>query len=266
MAAKPFVKWAGGKGQILPELLPRMPARYGAYHEPFLGGGALFFATAPERSVLCDRNPLLVNAYTVVRDNPAALADSLAKHRTDRDYYYATRDLDPSLLDPVERASWFVFLNRTCYNGLFRVNRKGRFNVPYGRYRNPKILDRENLLAASNALKGADLLCGDFEEALAGAQKGDFVYLDPPYHPLGGSSDFTGYVEGGFGEAEQSRLADTFRDLTGRGVLAMLSNSDTAFVRSLYRGFRVETIQAKRPINCRGDRRGAVNEVIVRNY
>jgi DNA adenine methylase len=264
--ARPFVKWAGGKGQVLGELKARVPSRYGRYYEPFVGGGALFFATSPTEATLSDKNPFLINAYAVVRGNPGELIVSLRNHRADRAYYYSMRDLDPAALSDVERASWFIYLNRTCYNGLWRVNSKGRFNVPFGRYANPRILDEDNLRKVSEALRRATILCADFTSALGGAKRGDFVYLDPPYHPLGGTSDFTGYVEGGFGPSDQDRLSKVFRDLTGAGVLVMLSNSDTELVRRLYSGFRVETIRAKRPINCRSDRRGAVSEVIVRNY
>lgn len=265
-SARPFVKWAGGKGQVLGELKSRVPLRYGRYYEPFVGGGALFFASSPEAAVLSDRNPFLVNAYVVIRDHPGELVLSLRKHRTDRDYYYSMRGADPAALSNVERASWFIYLNRTCYNGLWRVNRSGRFNVPFGRYRNPKVLDEENLRRASEALKRAIVLCTDFASALEDVCEGDFVYLDPPYVPLGGTSDFTGYVEGGFDPSDQERLAEVFCNLTAAGVMAMLSNSDTEMVRCLYSGFSLETIQSRRPINCRADRRGAVNEVIVRNY
>ncbi len=266
VTARPFVKWAGGKGQVLEELKSRVPLRYGRYYEPFVGGGALFFASSPEQAVLSDKNPFLVNAYLIVRDDPEGLALSLKKHRADRDYYYAMREVDPATLSDVERASWFLYLNRTCYNGLWRVNRNGKFNVPFGRYQNPRILDKDNLGKASFALRRAAILCADFTLALEGVEKGDFVYLDPPYHPLGGTSDFTGYVKDGFGPSDQERLAKAFHKLTATGVMAMLSNSDTELVRRLYSGFIVETIQAKRPVNCRADRRGAVNEVIVRNY
>ena len=264
--ARPFVKWAGGKGQVLADLLSRMPARYDRYFEPFLGGGAPFFASCHEEAFLSDRNPFLINAYSVVRDRFDDLAESLARHRPDRDYYYAMREADPATFSDVERASWFIYLNKTCYNGLWRVNSRGKYNVPYGRYKNPRILDAENLRRASHALRGATIACQDFEDALQGAREGDFVYADPPYYPLSETAGFTGYVEGGFGLGEQVRLAEAVRRLTNAGVMVMLSNSDTAPVWGLYSGFKIETVQVKRSINSRGDRRGPVSELIVRNY
>lgn len=264
--ARPFIKWAGGKKQILPHLLARAPRTFGTYFEPFLGGGALFFSLSPGKAVLSDLNPYLVNAYSIVRDRVDELAESLQAHRADKEYYYMMRDLSPEAMSQVERASWFIYLNKTCYNGLWRVNKSGRFNVPFGRYKKPKILDRENLHAASRALQGARVMCSDFEEAVQGALPGDFVYFDPPYSPLGGTARFTSYTGEGFGEEEQERLAGVFRRLSRRGVLVMLSNSDVPLVRRLYRGFRIDTVQASRAINCRGDRRGPVDEVVVTGY
>ncbi len=268
---KPFVKWAGGKGQIIGELLARAPEKYNRYFEPFVGAGALFFALNPGRAVLNDKNEELMNAYSVVRTNVSDLAASLATHaslhgRHGRDHYYRVRGIDPHTLSSVERASRFIYLNRTCYNGLWRVNSSGRFNVPLGRYKNPKILDEENLRAVSDRLQNTTILCVDFEAAVAEAAPGDFVYFDPPYHPLSETSRFTGYVDEGFGPESQVRLAGVFGTLADRGASVMLSNSDTAFVRGLYDGFRIDVVQAKRPINCRADGRGVVNELIVRNY
>lgn len=265
-APRPFVKWAGGKSQILPDLLSRMASRYGRYFEPFLGGGALFFASAPEEAFLSDANPLLVNAYSVVRDRVEELEESLARHRPGKDYYYATREVDLATLSDVDRASWFIYLNKTCYNGLWRVNSRGAFNVPFGRYKNPKVLDAANLRRASQALSRATVTCADFEEAVAGAGSGDFVYFDPPYHPLSHTAGFTGYVEGGFDFEQQERLAGAFERLSNAGAMVMLSNSDTEDIRRLYSGYRLETVQAKRIINSRPDRRGAVSELIIRSY
>ncbi|MGI6667298.1 MAG: DNA adenine methylase [Bacillota bacterium] len=265
-AARPFIKWAGGKKQILRELLARAPQTFGTYFEPFLGGGAVFFSLSPSKAVLSDLNPHLMNAYLVVRDRVDELAESLEVHRADRDYYYMMRDLSPETMSDVERASWFIYLNKTCYNGLWRVNKSGRFNVPFGRYKNPRILDRSNLHAASRALRAADLRCSDFEDAVQDALPGDFVYFDPPYLPLGGTAVFTSYTGEGFDVSEQERLAEVFRRLSRKGVFVMLSNSDVPLVRRLYRGFRIDTIQAARAISCRGDRRGLVGEVIITGY
>lgn len=182
--ARPFVKWAGGKGQLLDELLKRAPTTFGRYYEPFVGGGALFFALQPKRAVLADKNQELANAYLVVRDNVEELVISLRQHRNHRDYYYRLRSLNPLELTSLERASRFIYLNKTCYNGLWRVNRRGHFNVPFGRYKDPKICDADNLRAVSAALQGVEIRCSDFEEALQTATGGDLVYLDPPYHPL----------------------------------------------------------------------------------
>jgi DNA adenine methylase len=264
--ARPFIKWAGGKKQILPHLLARAPRAFGTYFEPFLGGGALFFSLSPGKAVLSDLNPYLVNAYSVVRDRVDELAESLKVHRADKEYYYMMRGLSPETMSDVQRASWFIYLNKTCYNGLWRVNRSGRFNVPFGRYRNPKILDRENLYAVSRALYGALVMCSDFEEAVQMAVPGDFVYFDPPYSPKSGTAGFVSYTGEGFGEEEQERLAGVFRRLSRRGVLVMLSNSDVPLVRRLYEGFRIDTVQASRAISCRGDRRGPVGEVVITGY
>lgn len=270
---KPFVKWAGGKGQIVNELLKRAPAQYGTYYEPFAGGGAFFFALSPSRAVLNDKNEELINAYCVIRDDVDRLVAVLAHHAAEHarslpssDYYYRVRSVDPSTLDPTERAARFIFLNKTCYNGLWRVNSDGQFNVPFGRHKNPRILDEPNLRAISSLLRDVTLTCLDFEESVAAAGPGDFVYFDPPYDPISDTACFTRYVDQGFGTADQERLARVFESLSERGVRAMLSNSDTPFIRSLYPGRPLDVVLAKRPINCRAERRGVVNELIIRNY
>jgi DNA adenine methylase len=265
-AARPFIKWAGGKKGLLPELKRRVPPQYGRYFEPFLGGAALFFALSPSGAALSDANPYLVNAYRVVRDHVEELLVSLEAHRTDKEYYYRMRDVDPEGLSPIDRASWFIYLNKTCYNGLWRVNKAGRFNVPFGRYKNPRIADRKNLEAASAALRSASIDVSDFEDALSSARRGDFVYLDPPYHPVSRTANFTSYTGAGFGEPEQERLAAVFKDLSRRGVYVMLSNSDVPLVRSLYRGYNLDVVQAGRAISCKGEKRGPVNELIITSY
>ena len=264
--AKPFVKWAGGKSQLLDELVPRVPDSYGTYYEPFVGGGALFFALSPTRAVLSDMNEELVNVYVVLRDSVEEVIDLLKTYPMDKDFYYRLRAVEPSELSPVQRACRFIYLNKTCYNGLYRVNSKGRFNVPYGRYRNRTICDEVGLRQASRTLKGVTIMAADFEESVRSATGGDFVYFDPPYHPLSESSNFTGYIPDGFGDVEQSRLARVARELSARGVYVMISNSDTEFVRSLYAGFRIERVWARRSINCKQDRRGPVSELIITNY
>ncbi len=263
---KPFVKWAGGKGQIVEQLAAHMPEKYSAYHEPFVGGGALFFHLCPKKAYLSDLNEELVNAFLVVKSDCEKLLESLKKHENTAEYYYRIRALDPGSLDPLERASRFIYLNKTCYNGLYRVNRRGRFNVPFGRYRSPAYADENQLRLASRALQNADVKVADFEIVLDQAKPGDFVYFDPPYQPISETANFTNYTADAFDEDQQRRLAAAFRELDKRGCWVMLSNSDSPLIRGLYGGFRVETVMAKRYINCKGDRRGAVPETLVLNY
>jgi len=266
MRAKPFVKWAGGKGQLVEQLAARMPERYSGYHEPFVGGGALFFYLTPERAFLSDLNEELINAFLVVRNDCEALLKSLKQHKNSAEYYYRIRALDPEDLDPVERASRFIYLNKTCYNGLYRVNRQGKFNVPFGRYKNPVYADEYQLRLSSKALQHAEIKSADFEIVLEQAKAGDFVYFDPPYQPISETSNFTSYTADAFDGNQQQRLAIVFRELDRRGCFLMLSNSDSPLVHELYRGFRVETVMAKRYINCKGERRGAIPEALVLNY
>ncbi len=265
---KPFVKWAGGKRQIIHELIKRVPEKFDTYYEPFVGGGALLFELMPEKAVIGDVNYDLINAYLVIRDKVEELIASLKKHKNEKDYYYAIRSLDPNTLDPVERASRFIYLNRTCYNGLWRVNSKGEFNVPFGRYKNPKICDEENLRVVSEYLRSANvkIVYGDYKETLKTAKEGDFVYLDPPYAPVSKTANFTEYAKNGFSLRDQEELADVFTELDKKGCYVMLSNSDTEFVKSLYKGYLIEKVRANRPINCISHKRKNYCELIVRNY
>jgi DNA adenine methylase len=256
----------GGKGQLLEQFRPLLPRGVGRYFEPFVGGASLFFALRPRRAVLSDANRELVDCYRAVRNDAEGVIAALRGHRYDAAHYYAVRELDPSALSLASRAARTIFLNKTGYNGLYRVNRSGKFNVPMGRYRSPSFCDPENLRACSLALRGVSLAVRDFEDAVRAAEPGDFVYFDPPYVPLSSTSDFTSYVPGGFGPVEQRRLAGVFEDLAGRGVRVMLSNSDTPAVRELYRGFRIEIVLAGRSINSKGALRGKVAEVVVRNF
>lgn len=286
--AHPFLKWAGGKGQILEPLIARAPRQSGGYVEPFLGGGAMFFgltadpALAPAGAILNDMNADLVTVYQVVRDEverliarlAALAAPYLAASEADRAaLYYAERDREPA--DRVDLAARFIFLNKTCFNGLYRVNRRGEFNVPHGKYRNPRILDEPTLRNAARALHGVQVTCGDFEEPMRAAREGDFVYLDPPFEPLTKTSSFTGYTSGAFDREQQVRLKWAVDDLTARGVRVMLSNSHQDFIVGLYKAdrgpfegsrYRIDSTPARRAINSRGDRRGAVDELIVMNY
>ena len=266
----PILKWAGGKTRLLPELITRLPGRTqwttGRYFEPFVGGAAVFFHLRPTTSVLSDVNPELVHLYTIVRDQVEALIDDLGRHTYERQYYYGVRALDPASLPPIERASRMLFLNRTCFNGLWRVNRRGEFNVPFGRYTNPTLCPADRLRAASRALAGTELRHADFAGAVAGARRGDFVYFDPPYVPLTRTASFTSYAAQDFGMDDQARLAALFTDLGRRGVRCMLSNSDTPAVRALYEGHRIDRILAPRAISRDPDNRHPVGELIIRTY
>ena len=265
LRAAPFLKWVGGKTSLLPELLRHVPARYRRYHEPFVGGGALFFAVAPRRAVLSDNNGELVHCYRQVRDDVHGVLDALARHVYERTHYQNVRALDPFHLSPAERAARFIYLNKTCFNGLWRVNRAGRFNVPIGRYSNPRFYDPGALIAASSALARTDLLHAPFEQALAKAAPGDFVYLDPPYDPVSATSSFASYTADGFTWDDQKRLARACIALNRRGVRFLLSNSATDRVRELYRGFEHRLVRAPRFINSKAESRGRVDELLVFN-
>ena len=268
--SRPFLKWAGGKGQLLSELLARVPTAFGKYFEPFLGGGALSFALYSKGRVdeayLSDANTKLMDTYWAVRDEVEAIIAELPAFTNDRELYYQVRSWHHEDLAPARRAARFIYLNKTCYNGLYRENQRGVFNVPFGRYRHPKICDADNLRAAAVALRHAQLQCHDFDKILDLVKASDFVYFDPPYHPLSATSSFTSYREEGFGPDEQRRLAGAFQQLDRRAVYVMLSNSDTPLIRALYRDYVVEKVQAGRAINSRGERRGKISELIVRNY
>ena len=270
--ASPIVKWAGGKGRLLGQLLPMLPpgVELRRHVEPFFGGGAMFFARAPERALLSDVNPALVNVYEQVRDDVDGVIRALrrlASAHDDRAYYRVReRYNDGARVGATERAAMFIYLNKTCFNGLHRVNRAGHFNVPAGRYASPRILDEEALRAASRSLEGAELRTAGFDHLLSSARPGDFVYFDPPYEPVSETASFTSYAQGGFSRADQTRLRDVVRELDRRGCAIMLSNSDVPFIRDLYAGFRVDLVAAPRAISCDARGRGAVTEVVVRNY
>ena len=266
--AHPIIKWVGGKTKLLPELLSRMPERFERYYEPFAGGLALFFRVAPERPVISDANADLIALYTAVRRDVASVVKRLQAHRAAHDerHYYATRErwnqLHESMSD-AERAATFIYLNKTCFNGLWRVNRSGDFNVPIGRYSDPPICVPDALLAAQRLLARAELRQGDYRAAVADAGKGDFVYFDPPYDPINATSNFTSYAVDGFGRDNQEELADTARMLVNRGAKVMLSNNDTPFVRSIYKGFKISTVKCSRAINSNAAKRGEVDEIIA---
>ncbi len=252
---------------MLPQFRPLFPEMFTLYIEPFLGGGAVFFDLQPlEKSVLIDSNFELMNFYQVVKTKLDALLADLERHENTEDYYYHIRSINPDHLTGVGRASRFLYMNKTGFNGLWRVNRQGRHNVPYGRYKSPQFRDEANLRKISLALQNSELVCGDFSQALAYATPGAFVYLDPPYHPLTKTARFTSYTRDSFNDEDQIRLSRVFRELHSRGCYVMLSNSDTDFIRDLYEGFEITTVYARRAINCRGDRRGPIPELVIRNY
>lgn len=275
----PIVKWAGGKSQLLSQFEPFFPADFRRYLEPFVGGGAVFFYLYSQgrldgkESILIDRLEELINVYRVTRDHLQDLIGALCQHepyKHDADYYYEVRAWDrrPDYRQrgDVERAARFIYLNRTCYNGLYRVNRKGQFNVPFGRYRNPTICDADNLRLVHRSLQGVVLEVGDFGRCLELASPGDFVYLDPPYHPLSKTAYFTSYTSAAFSAKDQQRLAATFEELNQRGCQIMLSNSYTDSIRELYEGHEQVRVQAIRAISSKPDQRGAISELLVMNH
>lgn len=264
--ASPFVKWVGGKRSLLPQMERLFPRRFERYFEPFVGGGAVFFKLQPQLATLSDYNADLINCYRVVRDDVERLLRHLATHRNDEEYFYTLRAQRPEELSGIEAASRLIYLNRTCFNGLYRVNSKGGFNVPYGRYKNPNIVNERGLRAASAALQGAKLTNRSYMAVLEEAKRGDFIYFDPPYHPVTKTANFTSYTADSFSEQDQRDLADVFAELARRGCKVMLSNSDTPFIQSLYAEFNVETVSAPRLVNRDATKRGPVSEVIVRNY
>lgn len=271
--AAPVVKWVGGKRQLLPQILPLIPKRMTAYCEPFLGGGAVLFALQPKRALVNDLNQDLITVYRVIKEDADALIEHLSRHENTPEYFYRIRDLDRdkdayAALSDVEKASRLLYLNKTCYNGLFRVNASGAFNSPYGHYRRPNIVNEQTIRGVSRYFNSCDItfFSGDFASVLEQVPKGGFVYLDPPYDPVSDTASFTGYNRGGFGREEQLRLKECCDALTARGVKFLLSNSATPFIRELYGSYRVSIVQARRAVNSVASRRGAIEEVLVRNY
>jgi DNA adenine methylase len=278
----PFLKWAGGKRALVPQILPRFPEKFGTYIEPFLGAGSLFFALpANTKKIANDFNPELISTYEAIRDDLPGLLRELKKRTNTKEDYLAVREWDRSPAfgrrSKTSRAARFIFLNKTGYNGLYRVNSRGQYNVPYGAPKTVNFVQEDNLRAVSAFLnektaRGAacvKLMSGDYRLALAKAQKGDFVYLDPPYDPLSATSAFTSYNENGFGREDQEELKRQIVALTEKGVKVLLSNSDTAFIRALYSDeslFQVETINVRRAISAQKTSRGVITEVLVNNF
>ena len=266
----------GGKRQLIKqfhelELFPleKFDPLKNTYYEPFVGGGAVFFELLPKKAELSDLNSELVTAYNVVKNKVDELIESLNKHIYDKEYFLKVRAEDISKLSDVEIASRFIYLNRTGFNGMYRVNKKGQFNVPFGKYSNPIICDEENLRNVSKALKNVTIKNQDYKSVLDNAKKGDFIYFDPPYYPLNRTSSFTAYTPESFLEKEQTELRDTFVSLHKRGCYVMLSNSDTPFINELYQGIEgvmIHKVKAGRAINSKASGRGKITEVVVNNY
>lgn len=266
----PIVKWVGGKRQLMFELLKNMPENYNRYFEPFIGGGALFFELQPDNAYISDMNEELINLYQVVRNNVDELITDLQKHDISKKYFTEIRNIDRTEdyenWSNVQKASRFIYLNRTCFNGMYRVNSKGEFNVPFGNYKNPRILDENNLINCSNLLKRTEIKHADFSEILKRVKKGDFVYFDPPYVPLSETSSFTSYTKDGFDMDMQFKLRDVCDELDAMGIKFLLSNSDTKLVNELYENYNIKKVFASRQINANADGRGKITEVLVRNY
>lgn len=269
----PVVKWVGGKRQLLDEITLLLPKRVTNYCEPFLGGGAVLFSIQPSKAIVNDLNADLITVYEVIRDDVEALIESLKKHENTSEYFYTLRDIDRDKasyqsLSKVEKASRLIYLNKTCFNGLFRVNSSGEFNSPFGHYKNPNIVNEPVLRAVSKYFNTSNITfySEDFAETLSRVHKGGFVYLDPPYDPVSDTASFTGYNKGGFDRSEQLRLKRCCDELTQRGVKFMLSNSATEFIKELYQEYDITIVKAKRAINADASKRGAIEEVLVRNY
>jgi len=276
--AKPFIKWVGGKRQLILELLKHIPKKFNNYFEPFVGGGALFFELynlgflKDKEVFLSDINEELINTYKTIRDYPNELIERIKEFKVkhNKEFYYQIREFDRKEdyknLDNIIKAARFIYLNKTCFNGLYRVNKKGYFNVPIGSYKNPQIVDEENILEVSKALKNTIIKHCDYKEILKYVKKNDFVYFDPPYYPLNDTANFTSYTQSNFLENEQIELFKTFETLSNKGGFVLESNSDTDFINNLYKKFIIKKVLASRAINSKANKRGKITEVLIRNY
>lgn len=270
----PIVKWAGGKRQLLDDIVPLVPRTFNIYVEPFVGGGAVLFTIQPKNAIINDLNQELINIYEIIRDYPNELILALQKHERHNsgEYFYKIRELDRTVeydkISYIEKAARIIYLNKTCYNGLFRVNKAGQFNSPYGKYKSPNIVNKPVILAISKYFNenNIKIVNEDYKTVLKGLEKGAFVYLDPPYMPISSSSSFTKYTQNGFTEQQQIELKDECDKLTANGVKFLLSNSDHPFIRQLYKDYNIITVKANRSINRDGNKRGKINEILIRNY
>lgn len=268
----PFLKWVGGKRQLMPAINELLSKKITTYYEPFVGGGAVLFEIQPKKAIINDSNAELVNTYNVIKNKPEELIEDLKTHINESEYFYNIRSLDRqegfNELSNVKKASRIIYLNKTCYNGLYRVNNSGEFNSPFGKYKNPNIVNDITIRAVSKYLNTNDItiINGDFESALKDIRKGAFVYFDPPYDPISKSSNFTGYVQGGFNVFDQVRLRELCDKLDKKGVKFLVSNSATQFILDEYSDYNITFVRANRAINSNASKRGEVDEVLIRNY
>jgi len=267
-----FVKWAGGKSQLLDQFEPYFPTNFDKYFEPFIGGGAVFYYVkqrySPTKIILSDSNKTLVDCYIHVRDSVEDLIELLRIHKENhsKEYYYQIRDRFNSKSGGIEESAMFLYLNKTCFNGLYRENSKGEFNVPFGRYKNPNIVNEKTLRKASELLQGVEIRLMDFEEVEGFVSDNDLVYFDPPYHPLSKTSSFTSYTNGYFKREDQIRLSELYKRLDKKQAKLKLSNSDTPFIRKLFGRYDIQVVKSRRSINCKGNGRGKINELLILNY
>ena len=280
MIAKPFIKWVGGKGKLVSELEKYFPKEFNKYYEPFVGGGALFFYLKQNKeisfSLINDINSKLITAYKQIQKNPKKIINLLKNIELEykalsfeqqEKYFYQKREIyNKEKLDNLNTAAHLIFLNKTCFNGMYRENSKGEYNIPFGDQKNPTICDEKNILTVSSCLKNTEIMNQSFEEFIEKCKKGDFIYFDPPYHPVNATSSFTSYSKNTFGPKQQEILRDTFVELSKKGCFVMLSNSDTEFIKNLYKDFNINYIYAARSINSKGDKRSKIKEVVITNY
>lgn len=270
---KPILKWVGGKRQILHEIRPLIPKTYSTYIEPFIGGGAVLFDLQPKYAVINDLNEELMNVYEIIKNNPEELIELLKDYEANnsKEYYYNIRALDRSMsymsLSKIQRAARTIYLNKTCYNGLFRVNSAGEFNSPYGRYKNPNIVNEPTIKAISKYFQTNEIAFfnKDYSDIIKNVEKGSFIYFDPPYMPISSSASFTGYTRNGFSYERQKELRDICDELRDKGIKFLVSNSDCLEIRDLYKGYKIKTIQAKRYVNSNSEKRGEINELLICN-
>lgn len=275
--ARPFLKWAGGKSRVVSQLIELFPEKFNSYYEPFLGGGALYFRISPQSGRLNDLNCALIDTYTTLRDNPEALLKSLSKLQdqyrsldtidSKRRFYLVNRaEFNRLKKGSIKKSALFIFLNKTGFNGMYRENSSGQYNIPFGKQENPLICDIENLRRVSKVLKVIDITCTSYKDALAGASRGDLVYLDPPYYPISKTSNFTEYQAGGFSVKDQVELRDMFKTLDRKGCYVMMSNSACEEIKELYAGYNIYSVRVARAINSKAGKRGKIDEYVVTNY